>query len=152
MNMAVSLPFRRRKSRTQRVLETAQSALKLYASLKVARAAGPKVAKRVAKAATPGGDGGGGVTRVGRFVAIPAALVGAGVLVKRLTATGSPVTESPPRGFPPPSTPPSRPTPGGAPSMGEPGAPKSGTTTASSPTPGGDGGGSTTTPPTPPTP
>jgi hypothetical protein len=139
MNLAVNLPFRRRKSRAQQVLETAQNALKLYTSLKVAQA-GPRAARKVARAARSAGDGG-GVRRAGRFVAIPAGVVGAAVLVKRLTATGSPVTESPPRGFPPPSTPPSPPSRGDAPSAGAPGAPKSGTSTAS-PTPTtGDGGG-----------
>src|SRR4051794_41945081 len=93
MNMPVSVhvPFRRRKSRAQRILETVQSALKVYTSMKVAQA-GPKAAKQVAKgyAAAKGAKAGGkGLARIGRFVAIPAALVGAGGVGKRPTRHGT---------------------------------------------------------------
>src|SRR3954452_24406845 len=159
MNMPVSVrvPFRRRKSRAQRILETVQSALKVYTSMKVAQA-GPKAAKQVAKgyAAAKGAKAGGkGLARIGRFVAIPAALVGAGVLVKRLTGNGSSEPASPSAESWAPAAPPApaargrqrRPPPpqaasgpAGAPSMGEPGGLKSGTTTASpSDTTGEDG-------------
>jgi len=153
MNMPVSVhvPFRRRKSRAQRILETVQSALKVYTSMKVAQA-GPKAAKQVAKgyAAAKGAKAGGkGLARIGRFVAIPAALVGAGVLVKRLTGNGSSEPASPSAESSAPVTPPAPPAasgPAGAPSMGEPGGLKSGTTTASPSDTTGEDGGSSSSP------
>jgi hypothetical protein len=144
--MPESLPFvRRRKSPMERAMETAQSAMRAYTSLKIAQA-GPRAAGKVAKAVRSGnGDGGGGAMTVGRWVAIPAGAAAGFVLFRRVTR-GNPVTESPPKGWPQKSE--VSPGPGGmgAPAPGEPGGPKSATTTASPPPPpmGGDGG---TTPP-----
>jgi hypothetical protein len=149
--MPARLPFvRRRKTPLQRALETAQSAMKVYTSLKVAQA-GPRAAKRFAQgyvAARGARAGGRGLARVGRFAALPAGAAAGFVLFKRVTR-GNPVRDSPPKGFAPPATPSAPPVSmgGNAPGAGQPGAPKSGTTTASpspSPSPGttGDGGAS----------
>lgn len=129
------LPFvKRRKSPLQRALETAQSAMKVYTSLKVAQA-GPKAAKQVAKgysAARRAKVGGRTVARIGRFAVVPAGAAAGFVAFRRMTR-GAPVLESPPRGFAPPSMPETPPvsTTTGAPLPGEPGGPKSGTTMAS---------------------
>src|SRR3954464_9449561 len=63
------LPSRRRKSGPQRALETVQSALKVYTSLKVAQA-GPKAAKAVAKGYA-GAKTAKGVSKLAPLLAIP---------------------------------------------------------------------------------
>jgi hypothetical protein len=164
------LPFRKPKTRTQKALETAQSALKVYTSMKVAQA-GPKAAKQVAKGyagmkATKAG--GRGAARLAKLAAIPAAIAGVAVIVKKRSGSAgepavfdAPVAPSPPPVAPPPPPAGDEASPAGAagggdddaPLPGEPGGLKSGTTIASpssattgatpgdgEPAPGGDGG------------
>ena len=131
------LPSRRRKSGPQRALETLQSALKVYTSLKVAKA-GPKAAKAVAKGYA-GAKGAKGGAKVARLLVVPALLAALVALVRRArrggaqepAPTSDPATSPAP---PPVSTATGSPVPGDtAPRMGEAGAPRSATTTASPP-------------------
>jgi hypothetical protein len=77
--------LRRRKSKTDQVLETLQKAAKVYTSLKIAQA-GPKAARAAAKgyagvrAARTGGRVAGKVVKV---VAVPAAVAGGVVLWRK---------------------------------------------------------------------
>jgi hypothetical protein len=139
-----SMPLlRKRKSRAQRMLETTQNAMKVYTSLKVAQA-GPKAAKQVAKgyaAAKGAKTGGKAVARVAKFAIIPAGAAGGYVVYKKVS--GEHNGHAPSHAGYGSSTEPASPpvsTGAGAPKMGEPGAPKSGTTNASSPSPSTPGG------------
>src|SRR4051812_2307721 len=123
------LPHRRRKSGPRRALETVQSALKVYTSLKVAKA-GPKAAKAVAKGYA-GAKGAKGGLKVGRLLAVPVALAAVFALVRRKRRGGSDDATSVADRAPGPAASPVSPAP--EPRMGEAGAPRSSTTTASPP-------------------
>jgi hypothetical protein len=128
---------RTKKTRSQRALETAQSALQVYTSLKVAKA-GPKAAKAVAKGYA-GAKAAKGTAKIGSIVAVPIVIgTAAFIMVKRRGSGGSDGFGGPGGGGPelphdPPVTPAAPPvsTNEGAPKAGEPSAPRSGTTAAS---------------------
>src|SRR3954462_2836632 len=80
------LPSRRRKSGPQRALETVQSALKVYTSLKVAKA-GPKAAKAVANGYA-GAQGAKGVAKAARLLVVPALLAALFAIVRRARSGG----------------------------------------------------------------
>ena len=131
------LPFRRKQQTpAQKALETAQSALKVYTSLKVAQA-GPKAAKAVAKGYA-GAKGAKGAAKLAPWLAIPIiGVVVALVLKRRGAGQAAPADYSGDRA-PASSTPPVS-TGENAPAMGEPGGFHSATTTASPASPGGNG-------------
>ena len=127
------LPSRRRKSGPQRALETVQSALKVSTSLKVAQA-GPKAARAVAQGYA-GAKGAKGGAKVARLLVVPAVLVAVVAVVRRARRGGADEPAHAPDAAPAPvSTATGSPVPADtAPRMGEAGAPRSATTTASPP-------------------